>query len=330
MPYHQVPTDVDADLYSLRRLEDDGWTELDGFISECQSRFAQGDYSPQPARSAEIGETRIIVADIHGNPRNLYRLLLAGGAISPDGRKNPGYWVCQLGDLLHCGTGVWEGDRDTSLIGPEWVDNQLLGNHELPYITKRIDSTFAGQHYHLHPDLDRRLRINMQSGHYQAAAAVDGWLVSHAGADPRLLRDAGMLELVDDTSALAEALNTHWIERLSGRRDPEPLMDWIDHKRGGRNFTGSIFWCTYSELMRGYQKMSEMQGRLRQIVGHTPRAKGPYCRNGIWNIDLRGIETGMVSALIKRPDQEQWHPIVLGRAKLPPTTITEQVLPGSH
>jgi len=326
-PFPVVSTDVDPKIYDLGNLEKSGWVELGNYLNQRRQAFERGDYNPQPARLPNDDEVRIVIADIHGNYRNLYRLLLAAGALNRDGSRNPGFHVTQVGDLLHLGHDTWEADQDTSLIGPDWIDCQLIGNHELPFIQKRVESTFAGMHYQLEPGISQRLNTNMRAGHYRAVAAIDGWLISHAGADPRLLRDQKLIHTPEDLDLLAERLEDLWIGRLTGSEDENPLTDWVGYHRGGNRHTGSLFWCSYPELMKGYNKMHGLQGQLQQIVGHTPRDRQPRNRNGIWNIDLVGVDTGFVSALIKTKDQEDWQLNVLQRTVRPQSTIGKQVLP---
>jgi hypothetical protein len=332
--HNTLAADINPDttIYDLQDLKNSGWKELNDYRDYLRSEYNDGKYNPEPARLPEDNEKRIIVSDMHGNYRNLYRLLLAAGAINRDGSRNPDYWVCQIGDMIHGGADVRQADNDISLLSAQWVDCQLVGNHDLAFLTSRINSRFHGQHQYLDPDLSRRLQINLHNGHFRAAVGVDGWMVSHAGLDPRLFDQLeGQPDISEFTGsekeiqALADSLDNLWIERMIGQQSINPITDWIGRERGGREHTGSIFWCSWSELMAGYHKRPQAVKKLKQIVGHTPRADAPACKlDSCWSTDLVGIDEGQVACLIKpaktskqRLPENDWQPLVLRRTTRP-------------
>jgi len=304
---------VDPEIYDLVDLQSTDWSELNVFISECQAR----EYNPAPARAPAPEERRIVVSDIHGNYRDLYRVLLGSGAINRDGSRNPGYWVCQIGDLIHGGHEVFTEDAQASLLGPEWVDCQLVGNHDLGFLTNEIDSYFTGKHdsSELAPGINRMLQANLRNGHYRAAIGVDGHLISHAGLDLRLAENNSELKL-NDPAELGDQLDQMFHDRLSRAIGPEPALDWIGEHRGGLKPTGSIFWCSWPELMQSYRESPKLAEQLAQVVGHTPWAAEPIKQSNCWLTDTIGKEGagGKIAALVKNRLDSDWQPLVIERS----------------
>lgn len=326
---------IDPKIYSLADLKQTEWRELNTFRDSLRQEYEEDKLELPIARMPEDNEKRIVVADIHGNYRNLYRLLLAMGAINRDGSRNPGYWICQLGDLIHGGEDVFQADSDTSLLASRWVDCQLIGNHDLAFLTQKINSTFAKKHAELAPGLQPRLNSGFRQGQWRSSVAVDGWLISHAGVNPGLLASSGInkdLEIdfsKEGIEKLADSIEDAFIDKISAPLEDqkeEPLFDWIGPNRGGSDPAGSMFWSGWPELQKSYVENPSFHGQLKQIVGHTPQNE-PICVSGCWNIDLKGIDegSGSVSALLRpaptdknQPELENdWQSYVLERAQRP-------------
>lgn len=273
----------------------------------------------------------VIIADIHGNEPTLRELLRETGAIDEAGNKDPGTWVCQLGDLLHCGHEVWEADASTLELGLATIDCILLGNHELPFATS-INLGFAGMHAGvnkgLHPDTRRLLNEAIREERFHAAAEVDGWLVTHAGLSPSFIySNAVPLELREELQAHAGSaarMADHLNERLERRlitREPDPVLEAIGGRRGGSSDFGGIFWCDWRELTSAIKRFGTP---FKQIVGHSPRPDSAPIMDdtrSAWNIDLEGIDAGYCAALVKEPGEENWSCVTVRRHRRPPSSL---------
>lgn len=338
-----VPTVVDPSLYDLERLKEAKWQGLNDFRNSVLAKVETNGFQPEPARRPEADETRIVVSDIHGNYRNLYRMLLAAGAINEDGSRNPGFWICQLGDIIHGGHDVWQADKDTILLGSEWIDCQLIGNHDLAHLTQRIDSSFAGKHASLDSDISGWLASSFGSGSLRVSVDADGWLISHAGLDPRVLPKSGIVlpegfgldsaendsgEFDTNLSDFSDSIEEMFFERLTNSKaERMPIFDWIGKGRGSFEETGSLFWCDINELQKGRQSVPN---GIKQIIGHTPIQGNPSYSGGVWATDATGIDegSGVIASLVKGPKREKddWEPLVLERADRPdPLSYSDQI-----
>lgn len=304
------------------------WSELNDFIYLLEEK----PFDPKPSRRPDDDEKRIIVSDIHGNYRNLYQLLLEVGAIRSDGSRVPGYWVAQIGDLIHGGGDIWKADQDATLLGAEWVDCQIIGNHDLAHISrKRFNSSFSQQHEKLDSKTTRRIQDKVGSGHYRTSIDVDGWFVSHAGIDPRFFGATPELENIDpnnpeDLRELSERLEKSFEEILLGRAEGNPLFTWTGGERGGKHPMGSLYWEDINELIEGYKARPEMED-FKQIVGHTP-IKEPRRIGSVWATDsvMNKSGEGNILALTKDRGDEDWEPTVLTREERPDTlSFSDQI-----
>ena len=260
------------------------------------------------------GEIRVIVGDTHGDAERMLEVLEMAGALDESYDRRPGFWLCHIGDVIHAGHGEQASDERILRLALNRFDALVIGNHESPFLCGI--GGFAGQNEWLfcQAELDRSFR----DGRWTPALAVDGWLITHGGLNPYLLRmDAGSsafgaLRLkgrIDDVEMVAQAIRDAFEERLvSGQK--EPLFDWCGPARGGFDPCGGIFWCDWRELMNADQKL---RSPLRQIVGHTPRTDVQVTADGrFWCIDVGAALSGCVGAIIKRPGEEQWSALRAG------------------
>jgi hypothetical protein len=303
---------VDPAVYDLESLKADNWSELNQFIEQCRFK----DYRPNPARKPDPDERRIIISDTHGNYRDLYRILLATGAINRDGTRNPGYWVCQIGDLIHGGHEVYNEDSSITLVSPNWIDCQIIGNHDLAFLTGEINSTFSGMHSQLAPGVQDRLQKNLNHMHFQAATEVDGFLITHAGFSLEYLKS--LPAQADDPEQISDSLNDLFFARLTRQAGPMGITDAIGGARGGKHDYGSIFWCDWRELLASYQSKNVPREatNLKQIVGHTPTPGAPFRQDNCWITDTLGKEGngGIFAALIKDKTDSDFTPVTIERS----------------
>lgn len=264
-------------------------------------------------------DIRVIVGDTHGDHVGMLQALRHVGAIDERGVKAAGYWLCHVGDVIHAGHGVQHRDVVCLELTLGLFDCLLYGNHETPFAVGI--GSFVGQNQQL--DCQPLLDASVRERRWLAATAVDGYLVSHAGLHPRLLRgesrafeslrDTAMLE---DPDAVAAAVNRAFEQRIESG-EPEPLFDWVGPVRSSRarEPCGGIFWCDWTELMAAERKPSQ-QPSLRQIVGHTPRRDVQRALDGrYYCIDVGAALSGYVGALVKHPGREDWQMVRVGHSK---------------
>jgi hypothetical protein len=286
-------------------------------------------------KAMPAGHTHVVLPDIHGNYAGFLELLYACGAIDASGRRRPGFAIAQLGDLIHGGHEVTEADRVTLELGRELIDVCLLGNHELPFVTSIEPALFAGVHARngvaAHPSCQTELNAAMREGFFQAAVAIDGWLLTHAGLSPAHLVDADgkvldeWREAISSPEALAELLEERFVRRLQSH-ERDAVIDAISGWRGGESRHGSILWADVQEVVFAAE---ELGNPVPQIVGHTPRmalrphvfelpAGLPLGHEPIWALDMAGIDDGSMAALInEEPGQDAWREVIIDRPVRP-------------
>lgn len=246
-------------------------------------------------------DRRAIVGDVHGLPQLLRGILGLIGAIDADGERVPGWWLCQVGDLIHGGHNV-RTDGECLAEGLRYFDALLLGNHELPHAYPAAEFPRFGGQTPLSLNATAMLSQAIADGRFRAAVAVDGWLVTHAGLHPSLVRHE---TLPVDTVALAEALNGRFADRVRSSRPVLPF-DGIGRERGGVDPVGGIFWLDWRALSNASGAEA-----LPQIVGHTPRRERPESvGDHLWCIDLGAGLKHRIAALIKDGPDAPWRAVV--------------------
>ena len=170
---------------------------------------------------------RLVVGDLHGDWPTLLRLLRHVGAITDDGERLPGWWLAQLGDLIQGGQPSADDERCLA-EGLRLFDVLLLGTHELPHAYGGAGfPSFLGRGPLLPAALDA-LAAAVVAGRFQVAAAVDGWLLTHAGVHPTMQE---RLALPSDAAACATVLTDRFIQRLRCGT-PDPLCAAVGQARG--------------------------------------------------------------------------------------------------
>ncbi len=233
---------------------------------------------------------RLIVGDLHGDWPNLLRLLQQVGAITESRERVPGWWLAQLGDLLHGGQPSADDERCLA-EGLRLFDVLLLGNHELPHAYGGAGfPSFLGRGPLLPAALDA-FAVAIVAGRFQVATAVDGWLLTHAGVHPTFQEQ---LALPADAATWVKVLTERFAQRLR-RGDPDPIFDAVGHARGGAELLGGLFWLDWRDL-----RQAEASNRVPQIVGHTPRPSGPeHAGDSLWCVDVGAALSGKVCALLR-------------------------------
>ena len=251
---------------------------------------------------------RVVVGDIHSDVDGLRSMLRHLGVLDDLGKRQRGFYVVQLGDLIHGGHGETLADRrilEKALEG-RWFDEVLVGNHEL-YPTYGLE---AGRWNGMTDPTDRRTAELLQQLHRQggltAASAVDGFLITHAGLHgyyERQITAGQSLTAVD----LAMCLCTEFEARVR-ERTPRDVFDAIGPARsdGRDSRPGGIFWLDASEMAAATPPTS-----VPQVFGHTPQGHTPVkLPPDVWCADVGAALSGLVCALVKRSTDRDWTPYV--------------------
>jgi len=143
----------------------------------------------------------------------------------------------------------------------------LWGNHDLAYLPERPWPVYGrfGEAF--------RERYHTYRDRFQAALAVDGWLLTHAGVSPRLSRIIPAEVLEGGVERIADWLNDEFAKQLSVP-DPQIIRGQrfgygpIFNRaicRSGHNEFGGIFWFDADG-----EQSQPAPGVGRQIFGHSP------------------------------------------------------------
>lgn len=248
----------------------------------------------------------LIVPDVHGNLDLLLKFLEATGA-TRDGKREPGWTIGSVGDLVNMGSyGVpYRGFLSDDLgclelaetLPFDWI---CIGNHELWYTHGLQAGVWNGMARmdQLHPDVMRVMGRLVRTGVYRVAEAVGEVLVSHAGVTGTVWEGQYWSGLQGNKAEpLANWLNEKFVEMVTRQTDIEefPVFNWVGRSAGGTDPSGSIFWARPQD----FGQAPEME--LKQLVGHTPSKKNPEMMNeNVLCIDSGGYShdqpflTGMV------------------------------------
>ena len=227
----------------------------------------------------------VVIGDVHARAGALRALLQGVGALDSRGRRQAGFWVVQVGDLLDRRASP-EANLRTARLAADALDIVLVGNHELRMLA-------CGDRRH-----GAALATLTARGWPLAAAALGDWLVSHAGVHP----DFACL-LPPDAGECAAEINDRW-----HRRPPvgpgDPLFDWVGPGRRGCAPHGGIVWLAAKEWPRGgYAPWG-------QISGHAPQRAPRLLEGRRWAIDV-GASGDRLAALVRRPGRGRWRPVVI-------------------
>ena len=228
-----------------------------------------------------------IFGDMHNREVVVRDLFDKIGLIDSNGNRNPGFHTIQLGDLLSLGYG--EQEAEFLKWVRQFIDEQLIGNHELPFFTSYPDLVaFQGMEARdivaeqmIRSEFNKAYMLEEEPNLWKAATHVGKWLITHAGLSVALQRDE-LKVIGKDAEYIANLLNTEWRKCVEDR-SADPLFLHAGEHNGG------IFWHRLNYLRAGYQSC-----HVPQIVGHTPWADKmcpPAIQNkdsNLWCIDTPG------------------------------------------
>lgn len=237
----------------------------------------------------------VIIGDVHGRLEKLEALLERTGCLD-GGERVAGTHVIQLGDLVNLGYGVSEL-AFLERAWP-WIDEHLIGNHELPAVHWSPGSA-SFQGWDTRDPLAAQF-VADRARSYRAASAVGDWLITHAGLSQFYwgLLDGGERSARE----LAGVINELWQSQPTEPDWHVELFEAIGEARGGWSRHPGIMWTDIGELLDDYDAIGFP---LNQIVGHTPTG-GPELHAGgqVWCIDAKPVlgDWGGVAALVTDDD----------------------------
>ena len=247
--------------------------------------------------------TTVVFSDMHNRDFVVKDLFRKIGLMDEDGKRADGFRTIQLGDLLSLGYGEQEAEF-LKWVRP-FIDEQLVGNHELPAFTPYSDYVeFVGWDKRdiVAEQLVRaeftKARMEDDPSLWVAATNVGKWLITHAGASVAVQKE--MLKEGWDGTAVdaADYLNDLWLDHIINKT-PDPIIIGTGQQNGG------IFWHRIQYLRAGY-----CEKHVPQIVGHTPfdhnqKFSPPSVQNRDGNLVC--IDTpGSCCAMITKDDGETW------------------------
>ncbi len=227
----------------------------------------------------------VVVGDVHAREGVLRALLVALGALDSRGRRRRGFWIVQVGDLLDRRASP-DDNLETARLAVGSLDVVLAGNHEVELLTEPASAHGAA------------LSTLSSQGWPHAAAALGGWLVTHAGVHPELSHD-----LPRSAEECVFEINDRW-HRRSRPAVGDPLFDWVGPAKGGLAPYGGLFWRADSEWTPGARTP------WGQICGHAPQARPRLVAGPRWLIDV-GASGSKLAALVRTDPSAPWSPWVI-------------------
>ncbi len=226
-----------------------------------------------------------MIGDVHARADLLCALLRTIGAVDSRGRRYGGFWVVQVGDLLDRNASP-AANLATARLAARAMDVVLAGNHEAEMLAERGSVNGAA------------LATLAGRGWPQAAAAVGGWLVTHAGVHPELT-----LALAPRAEDCVAEINDRW-HRRPRNLVSDPLFDWVGGAKGGKAPYGGLFWRSEREW--------PPDGRTSwgQICGHAPQPRPRLLPGPRWLIDV-GARASRLAALVRTSRGGAWSPVVV-------------------
>lgn len=151
----------------------------------------------------------------------------------------------------------------------------LLGNHDMPYYSKKYKSFSMWHCRHSHKHCDEvRERFEERKDMFKIATAHDDVLFTHAGCTPGWLKTVfspfeftGLEKLVDDLNGL--------LDSTKGLK----YLFMVSEDRGGRDRYASCIWADVTDTMWYQEILKNPKAdflkdtldviRMKQVFGHT-------------------------------------------------------------
>jgi len=257
----------------------------------------------------------VIVGDMHNRLEAVTSLFLRIGIIDENGNRNPGFHVIQMGDRLSLG--YFEQEAEFYQRVDPWIDVQLLGNHEYPFVAQNPNDVMFGGAENRDYVAEQMLRRDYFLGKWQMVTSVGKWLITHAGLHPAWMT-IGPLVHCNTASDYAETLEMMFedFREVPANQTSEhpywPVFNAIGQQRSSSNFGpkyGGIVWNDIADLKPAYEE----QTGVPQICGHSS-----YCDTGLQTPDLWCLDTkGGCAALVTSDDGETFELFIEERTPKP-------------
>lgn len=232
-----------------------------------------------------------VIPDLHGKPDALRALLLKAGVINDnDQRINLDDKVVSIGDLLSGAYKDIAGDHESLRLADLWIDQLIVGNHEVEYLLPGRGMIFNG--YYPDRDLIDAYKQRHYSGMAVPCLLVGETLLSHAGVhhyfDFETAREAydEINEIWGDffQPSLYDDLDEDDMYEYTFRDyalSKHHLISGVPKDRGGLDPLGGIIWGAWEE---------SKNPKFNQILGHTPISGGPvlieYKQAGTFTLNI--------------------------------------------
>lgn len=226
----------------------------------------------------------VVIGDVHGRVDALHSLLREIGVIDARGRRRGNSWVVQVGDLLDRKADP-EANLETAQLAASALDVVLVGNHECRMLADPESEHGAA------------LATLASQGWPHAAAASDGWLITHAGVHPDFAAT-----LPADVVSCAAEINHRWHQDAK-RRARDPLFAAVGPARDGPDPCGGILWAHRDEWP------DDQATPWGQIAGHVPQREPRLLPGPRWAIDVKAPDR--LAALVRREGESRWRPVVV-------------------
>ena len=232
-----------------------------------------------------------IIGDIHGEYHGFAAALIDMKLMNPDlkwtGKRNV---LVQIGDIIDRGLYPMQIDKLLDILQEEAPKSggkviRLIGNHELEIIKRNYSITSLP--YFQVEDFRNKMIKQIKSGALQAAYAVRGFVITHAGINNDLYKFLEEEYPKVTPAKIAKYINAIFKKAVLKEDYSNPIFN-ITYLRGGKSPYGGIFWEDLRFLNKHYKEVP-----FRQILGHTRLQANYQTKDG----KLTAIDIGLARVL---------------------------------
>lgn len=264
----------------------------------------------------------VIIGDVHGHQEALEALYDAIEVPRDPFDRGDEWHTIQVGDWLHLGHG--ENEVDFYENTRSYVDEHLLGNHELPAVIQHRSLHFSG-YSQRDVDAEKAFQTDWaRGGKWKVSTTLGKWFISHAGIHPYYL-DLLFHGFKPDPLMLTNYIRSTFNQVQRGEQ--HLVISGIGYQRGGSSMYGGVFWNDWRELEKGYNTQDDEKLDLlpHQIVGHTPGRDIQRGVGKIINVDVGAKLSGKLSAIVTEDNGESFSDYTIDLA-----TQTNQLATDPH
>lgn len=203
----------------------------------------------------------IIVGDIHGNVEKVKAFL----------SYKPEALHIVLGDYVDSFNEPPNRQFEALQLLLDSDSTLLWGNHDLAYLQ---NAPFGCTGYQGSNRIFHSI-IENNKNRFVAAFAIDGWLLTHAGAHQGLVRTT-------DIDKIAAMLNKRMTDFINNPKKMTDSIFNVGKGRGGTSKCGGIFWFDF-------KRECCLASNIKQIFGHT-EVKEPVVTEEFINLDTTNCQ----------------------------------------